>query len=227
MDFAEAHCNLGLLLQEKGEFTEALAALSRGHALGSRDPRWPYPSAQWLRRCDRWIQLDAEVPAILCGEAPPASDAARLEFARLCSMKRLYRSAARFFEEAFKGSPQLAQDLKSGDRYAAAVSAARAGCGQGEEAAKFDEPERARWRKQALSWLRADLALLAGRLKDGTPQDRKLVTATLRRWQQDSGLAGLREAAAVALLPPVEQEACTRFWTEVEALLRKVQAKTR
>jgi hypothetical protein len=215
------------VLQEKGEFAEALVALKRGHELGSRDPRWRYPSAQWIRQCERWLKLHAELPAILRGEITPAGDTARLELARLCSMKRLYHSAARFFEQAFMGSPELPQNLKSGQRYAAALSAARAGCGQGKEAAKLDQEERARWRKQALRWLRDDLTLLASRVEDGTPQDRKTAATILQRWQGDPALAGLRDAAAMALLPPAEQKACTRLWAEVEALLRKARARAR
>jgi hypothetical protein len=183
------------------------------------------PSAQWIRQCERWIQLGAELPAILRGETPPASDAARLELARLCSMKRLYRSAARFFEEAFTGSPKLAEDLKNGNRYAAAASAARAGCGQGEEAAKLDEKEWARWRQQALKWLEADLFLWTRHLESGTPLDRKSVAARLQHWQRNRDLAGIRDAALLAKLPPAEQEACRGLWAQVEAVLRQAQGK--
>jgi eukaryotic-like serine/threonine-protein kinase len=224
-DYAEPYCNLGHLLQHKGQFAEALAALKRGHELGSRNPRWPYPSAQWVRQCERWLQLDARLPAILRGEITPVSDAERVELALVCGMKQLYRSAARFFEEAFTGSPALAEDLKRGNRYAAARAAARAGCGQGEEATKLDEKERARWRKQALKWLEADLVLWTKQLESGTPQDRKTVAARLQHWQRDRDLAGIRDAALLAKLPPAEQEACTRLWAQVEAVLQKAQGK--
>ena len=38
-DFAEAHCNLGHVLREKGRFRAALAELRLGHDLGSKDPQ--------------------------------------------------------------------------------------------------------------------------------------------------------------------------------------------
>ena len=123
------------------------------------------------------------------------------------------------------GSPALAEDLKNGNRYAAARVAARAGCGQGEEAAKLDEKERTRWRKQALNWLRADLTLWTRQLESGTQLDRKTVVATLQRWQQERVLAGIRDAALLAKLPPAEQEACARLWAQVEAVLRQAQGK--
>jgi serine/threonine protein kinase/Flp pilus assembly protein TadD len=47
-DFPEAHCNLGHILRDRGQFAEALTSLRRGHELGSKDPRWSYPSAQWV-----------------------------------------------------------------------------------------------------------------------------------------------------------------------------------
>jgi tetratricopeptide (TPR) repeat protein len=220
-DFAEASINLGLLLQQKGQFAEALVALRRAHELGSRNPRWPYPSARLVRQCERCLQLDARLPAILRGEATPASDAQRVEFAVVCGMKQLYRSEARLLEDAFKGSPELAQDLKKGNRYAAARAAARAGCGQGEEAAKLAEDERARWRMQALSWLRADLVLWTKQMESGTPLERKTVAARLQHWQRDRDLAGIRDAAMLAKLPPGERQACTKLWAQVDAVLRK------
>jgi hypothetical protein len=209
------------VLQQRGQFAEALVALKRGHELGSKNPRWPYPSAQWVRQCERWVQLDARLPAILRGEAKPASDAERIEFAVLCHYKRLYRTAARFFEEALTRSPALA----NGNRYSAVCAAALAGCGQGEEAAKLDEKERARWRKQALTWLEADLALWTKRLQGGTPQDRKAVAVALQHWQRNKDLAGIRDAAPLAKLPPGEREACTRLWAQVADLLLKAQGK--
>ena len=42
-DQAEAHCQLGRALQEKGQLREALEALQRGHELGVKDPNWPAP----------------------------------------------------------------------------------------------------------------------------------------------------------------------------------------
>jgi serine/threonine protein kinase/Flp pilus assembly protein TadD len=55
-DYAEAHCDLGLALRQQGEFAQALAALKRGHELGSRRPYWPYPSAQWVKDCQRLLE---------------------------------------------------------------------------------------------------------------------------------------------------------------------------
>jgi WD40 repeat protein/Tfp pilus assembly protein PilF/predicted Ser/Thr protein kinase len=226
--FPEAHCNLGQVLRRQGKLREALAELKRGHELGSRlGPRWKYPSAKWVRQCQRLLELDARLPAILRGLAAPASDAERIEFAQLCFAKRLYGAAARFFEEAFTGTPALAQDFKSRHRYMAAAAAALAGCGQGHEAGRLSEEERGRWRKQALGWLSADLALHARQIKGGTPQERATAAKSLQHWQANKDLAGIRDAAAVARLPADEQQACTRLWAEVDALLKKARGQGR
>src|SRR5262249_28262813 len=137
------------------------------------NPRWPCPSTRWVRQCERWLQLDARLPAILSGDATPTSAVERIELSELCYLKQRYHSSARFLAEAFTGSPALAQDPKSGNRYKAARMAGLAGRGQGKEAAKLDEKEQARWRKQALKWLEADLPLWTKPLESGKPQDRK------------------------------------------------------
>jgi tetratricopeptide (TPR) repeat protein len=54
-DYAEAHCDLGHALRRQGKLAQALAALKRGHELGSRRPDWPYPSARWVKECERLV----------------------------------------------------------------------------------------------------------------------------------------------------------------------------
>jgi tetratricopeptide (TPR) repeat protein len=157
-DFAEAHCNLGQLLKRQGRFAEARDELKRGHALGSRNPGWRYPSAEWLREAERLVGLDTKLPQLLKGEAKPANAAECLEIAVLCGhYKKLPVAAVRFFQDAFADQPGLADDLRTRHRYNAACYAALAGCGQGKDADPLDAQEGARLRNQALDWLRADL----------------------------------------------------------------------
>src|SRR5262249_49557816 len=139
-------------------FRKALEALRRGHELGSKNPRWPFPSDRWVRQCERLVELDGQLPGVLAGKTTPASPGERRELAGLCSLKRLHRAAARFYKEAFDAEPKLANAPGGADRYAAACAAALTGCGQGKDAADLDDAERARWRLQALEWLRLDLA---------------------------------------------------------------------
>jgi serine/threonine-protein kinase len=224
-DYAEAHCNLGHALREKGQLAEAVEALRRGDELGSKRPGWHYPSKVWLRTAERMAELDPKLPAILAGEVQPANDADRLILADLCRQpfKRFYVASARFSQELFTGRPELTENPASNLRYNAACAAALAGCGQGHDAGKLDDKERARWRAQARDWLSADLAAwtkLAGEAKEHAR-----IRQTLQHWQTDTDLASLRDQKELAKLPSSEQEECKKLWTQVSALLRRVQEK--
>jgi tetratricopeptide (TPR) repeat protein len=220
-DYVFAHLGLAYPLKYKGQFTEALAAFRRGDELGSRDPHWNLPSKTWVRECERLIELDGKLPAFLGGDARPANAAERIEFAQVCRFRGLPGVSARLYGEAFTEQPELAEDLKAAHRDDAACAAALAGCGRGKDAAKVDATERARWRKQALEWLRADLTLWAKLLDSDTPQARAGVQQKLRHWQRDPDLAGLRDPAALAELPEAEREGWRQLWADVGALLKR------
>src|SRR5262249_6029987 len=83
-DFAEAHCNLGHVLRSRGEYAAALDALRTGHALGSKRPGWPYPSAEWVHEAERLAALADRLPAILRGDDRPKDNAERLAAAQVC-----------------------------------------------------------------------------------------------------------------------------------------------
>lgn len=54
-DLPEALCFFGLALMEQGRLTEAWVQLRRGHQLGSSNPTWEHPSAQWIAECEQRI----------------------------------------------------------------------------------------------------------------------------------------------------------------------------
>jgi tetratricopeptide (TPR) repeat protein len=213
-DDAEAHCNLGQVLRKKGTFTESLAELRKGHDLGSRRPAWEYPSAEWVRDAERLVALESRLPAVLRGDDRPASAAERVEFAVLCQTLRRYAAAARFFAEAFADDPKRADDLESANRYNAACCAALAGCGVGKDDSSPDEAARAKLRRQALDWLRADLDAHRRRPRE----DRDAVRKVLAHWKVDADLSGVRDPEGLAKLPGEEQAAWRTFWAEVNAL---------
>jgi hypothetical protein len=86
--------------------------------------------------------------------------------------QRRYAVAARYYQEAFTGEPQFLTGPPARHRYHAACAAARAGCGQGRDAADLDEASRAGWRGQALAWLRAELEARRRRLEGGPEEVR-------------------------------------------------------
>jgi tetratricopeptide (TPR) repeat protein len=220
-NYAEAHCNLGDALRGQGRFFESLSAYRRGHELGTKQPGWPYPSAQWVRETEWMTAMESKLPAFLKGEFQPRDTAQRLGLIGVCQVKKRHAAAARLYADAFAADPRLADEPTSNHRYNAACSAALAAAGQ--DAGKLDDKEKARLRKQALDWLRADLTLRTRELESGKPADRAAVQQTLRHWQKDSDLTGFRDRAALAKLPAQEQKACTQLWAEVAALLKKAQ----
>jgi tetratricopeptide (TPR) repeat protein/tRNA A-37 threonylcarbamoyl transferase component Bud32 len=217
--YAEAHCNLGNILRGKGQFKESLAAYRRGHELGSKSSGWTFPSIDWVRQAERLVELEGKLPAVLEGSAKPASAAEQVEFARLCVFKKLHATAARFYRDAFAAVPQLAQDVRSSNRYHAARVAALAGCGQGKDADRLVDRERDSWRQQALDWLRADLTWWEGALDRDNAQTRAVVSRWLRSWQSDRDLAGVRDRAALGQLPEAERKQWRKLWAQVTALL--------
>jgi serine/threonine protein kinase/tetratricopeptide (TPR) repeat protein len=220
-DLVKAHINLGLTLKEQGQFGEALDALKRGAEFGSKNPQWPDRSKveKWIRDCERLVELDKRLAAALQGQAKPAEAAGWLELVQVCKLKRQPRAAVRVYELAFTAHPELAADFRAGRRFDAACAAAVVGCAGLKDAGPPDEKERLHWRRQALTWLRADLALCTKQLKGADVPFRAMVRQRLERWQREPDLAGLREAAALSRLSPSEQEAWAALWADVERLL--------
>src|SRR5262249_4942115 len=137
----------------------------------------------------------------------------------------LHRAAARFYEGAFAADPQLLDDLKAGSRYDAACAAALAGCGQGQDADKLDGKERARLRRQALDWLRADLEAWGRLLDRGPDKDRPNIGKKMRHWLADTDFAGVRGPAALARLPEAERPGWQKLWGDVADTLARVQTR--
>jgi superkiller protein 3 len=224
---ANAHGALGRALLVQGRFAEARDATRRCHELLT-NPNHPLrqKAAKQILECNRLLALDKKLAAILRGEARPAGAAEQVDLAQLCHQyKQFYVAAARFSAEAFAEQPRLAENLAAGHRYNAACSAARAGCARGKEADRLDEQERTRWRRQALTWLRADLAAWARTVAVAGPVAGPLVTRKLRDWQSDPDLAGLRDPGELARLPAEERAACQRLWADVATLLKRTEPK--
>ncbi len=108
--------------------------------------------------------------------------------------------------------------MPSGARYNAACYAALAGCGHGKDADRLDEKERAGWRRQALDWLRADLSWWGKALDNSKAKISVRVDQTLRHWQTDAQLSGVRDKESLNKLPADERTAWQRLWQEVAAL---------
>ena len=88
----------------------------------------------------------------------PEEAESKLDLARICRAKRHFAAEARFYRESFETKPAFADDLSSQHRLHAAIAAARAGTDENRatDDTPLDDGERARWRAQALEWLRGE-----------------------------------------------------------------------
>jgi tetratricopeptide (TPR) repeat protein len=189
-----------------------------------------------------------DLPAFLRGEYQPLDNDERLALVGICQFQGRSHAAARLYADAFASDPGLAnrliaisrsravlgdkqpvsrvEDLATECRYPAARCAALAGCGPGDDAGKLDAAERARWRKQAREWLRADLTVWVKMLDGGSTAAHVAVGKLLTLWHADPDLAGLREPRALDQLPAEEQKECLALWKEVTSVLdRTVRAR--
>src|SRR5262249_10720078 len=141
--------------------------------------------------------------------------------------RKLVATATRQWAKALASDPQLGDGRKEQHRYHAACAAALAAAGQGQDEPPLDDAARAKLRGQALDWLTAELKVWDGLVASGRPQDRSIIVRTLSDWQKNSDLAGIRDAAALAKLPPEEQKAFAQLWADVAALLRKAAPRPR
>jgi tetratricopeptide (TPR) repeat protein len=222
--FPEAHCNLGRALERLGRFGEGLEELRRGHELGIKQKDWKYPSAQWVREAEELAALEAKVLAVLAGREQFVGTREYLLGADISwRYKKLYATAVRLFTGAFTLDPTLAEMLDA-YRYRAARAAALVGCGQGADADRTDGAERARLRRQALDWLRADLAGWEQALAKDPAKGRDKVAEMMAHWLGDTDLAVVRGTDALARLPESERADWEKLWMEVEALRRRAES---
>ena len=116
----------------------------------------------------------------------------------------------------------MGEDPKVPYRLSAAGGARMAAAGRGQDAATLDDAERARLRRQALDWLKADLAA-CGRRAD-LAADRPTAHELLRRWQNDPDLSSVRDAEALTKLPDAERAAWQTAWADVMALQKRCES---
>ncbi len=218
---APVHALLGNLLKDTGQLDEALASYRKAIEL---DPKLTWTRAPFAK-AQRLVVARDKLPAFQDGRYTPASNQERLDLAEWCHIRALHHTSVRLYAEAFAADPKRADDLGAGHRYTAACSAALAAARKGDDAATLDDPQRAGLRKQALDWLRADLALRARQLDSRSPADRTTASTAMNQWQQDSQLAGIRNPEALAQLPEGDRKLCETLWAEVQALLDRA-AKT-
>jgi serine/threonine-protein kinase len=211
------------MLYKKGDLEGAIAAYQEALRIDpkQRNALGNLPQARRMRA------LQLRLPDVLTGKDKPKSPAEACDLALFClqPFEKRYADAVHLFADAFAADPKLAEDLKAGHCYNAACCAALAGCGQGRDAGKHQDKDRAKLREKALGWLRADLALRRQQASSGETAQRQEVASQLSHWQKDPDLAGVRPGPDRVAMPDEERAAWQALWRDVDELAKRV-AKT-
>ncbi len=176
-----------------------------------------------VRICTRALGLQERIPAILAGAEPPhdALDLALL--ATLCNTgeKRHPVAAVRFFRAAFAARPESLDIPREIIHRLAASSAAQAAAGDGEDAGALDAAERAALRRQALEWLRVDLARWEA-IRPHAAAERFEVRTGVNFLLLSPELASVREAAELDHLSAEERAEWQEFWKAARNLVAQL-----
>jgi hypothetical protein len=97
------------------------------------------------------------------------------------------------------------------------------GCGKGKHSDQTEDKERARLRRLALDWLRADLAKWRQLLEKEPDKARPLIVQTMQNWLADKDFSGLRGPQELAKLPEAERAEWSKLWQDVAALAKQAE----
>jgi tetratricopeptide (TPR) repeat protein len=215
-----AHYTLGDVLLDQGDRDGAIAEFQEALRLEEDSSI----ARVGLRAAQHLAELEGRFPGILEGKALPKDAGDCLDCALFCQLHRqLYAAAVRLYRQGFAAQPALAEDPQAGHRYNAACAAALAGCGRGNDANGIDDKERASLRRQALDWLRADLAAYRGLLEREPDKAGPLVRERMQHRQQDQDFDDVRGAEALARLPEAERPAWQQLWADVQDTLARAE----
>src|SRR5262249_20314392 len=96
------------------------------------------------------------------------------------------------------------------------------------DADKLDDQAKAKLRRQALDWLKADLATYEKALEAARSQSDALLVALavqhLGQWQNDPALAAVRDDKALADLADDQQKAWRQLWSDASGLAKRARA---
>ncbi len=170
----------------------------------------------------QFAAIEARLAAVIRGQAPK-DNAERLALAQRAYDTARYATSARLWAEALQADPKLAASRETQHCYNAACAAALAGSGNATDNPAPDAAAKAKLRQQAREWLKSELAAWAKLLQSGPPQSKGAIAQTLKHWQDDADLVGVRETEPLQKLPEEERKAWNALWADVNDLLKKTQ----
>jgi len=208
---------IGQALLDRGDHAAARPAIQRAVDLLPQADAYHALVLQSLKKCERRLELEGQVEAILRGEARPTDDAHLLELGELLLAKKRFCEAAGLYRRGFAGSPSLDGDeLAKHHHYGACAALGCAATVRSESNPNGDSPEI--WRRLALDWLKSGLSHWTKRANQGTPEDLAWVARHMAFWSHGNGLATIREAVELDRLPESERAEVMAFWQSVEKL---------
>ena len=215
------HLVLAMAHQRAGRRAEALRSFTHAVLIFDWDPSQAGGPDAWMyhvvrREAERLVTPNLD--ALLARRESPRDQDERLVLLAVCESTQRCAMAAALYAEVFDAEPGLADHPETGRRYSAACCAARAGHGQGRDAAGASDEQRTLWRRQARTWLKSDLDSWSAGLAAGT-KDRHLVVQALSHWRADPALASLRDPELLARLAPDERDECLAIWSAVDTVL--------
>ena len=224
-DYVFGYTNLGLSLRIQGKIDEAIEAFREGQGQVKTNPALLQSIDRELAATERRQGLVERLPEVIQGKERPKDAEEGVVFAAMCSERKLYFSSANLLEQALRDDPKLAENTQAVHRFNAACAAALAGTGQGRDDPKPNDDEKTRLRRQALEWLKADLAFWKNH--DANPAQKRLSNQRLLHWKAVADLAGVRDEEALKGLPEEEQNRFREFWKEVDEVLEHTNSKER
>jgi hypothetical protein len=169
-------------------------------------------------------RLDERLPAVLAG-TEKATPADLLAMAAMCyEYKKHHNTAVQLYQRGFETQPKLLPTEKKRHEENRIRAAVLAAVGQGADADKLQEPEKAKLRHQARLWLKAELEAQTKNLKS----DRALAILeieALSRWQADPNLEIFRASKEPNRLPDAEVMAWKKFWTDLADVVQKARER--
>jgi eukaryotic-like serine/threonine-protein kinase len=218
--FPLAHLNLGKTLSRQGRFKDSLAEFQLVARVNEESTTWHTDAEKLGEEAKRYIALNDQLPLYLSRELKAADANQKLDLARVCSRKRLFANAVRFYQEAFTAQSSLLNQVKPEIRDEAAQAAVQAAVGNGVDTPPPTDMERAGLHKNAIAWLRIDLTNLSKRLNTDRP-DTQQVLREARRLQQEDLLIPVRDKASLARVAEPERAAWQKFWHDVDDLISR------
>jgi WD40 repeat protein/serine/threonine protein kinase len=149
----------------------------------------------------------------------PANGSERIELAQIAYEFKKYGLAARLWAEALESDPKLADARETLPRESAARAAARAAAGESLDE-PLDDVAKAKFRRLALEWLKAELTAATELRKASPASDRSILVKVLNDWQRDLDFASIRGAESLAKLPADEGAAFRQFWADLTEWLK-------